>query len=179
MTKVAFNCWWCGSEAFRERGQITRALSRGPIYCGKDCAGLARRLVNAPTEDEKRAAKAAYDAQYRRRNRAKLKAKKAAYFKATYDPEVAKVIRAKRMPWHVEYCRRPEYRAWKSSYDRQYNAKKSFGPFAEAALVLGDLQAEIDSRANRQDLNEAKGTFNKSINRRRDYARTNPQSVRR
>ncbi len=42
--------------------------------------------------------------EYRRKNRAALKAKKAERHKRTYDPVKAAVVRKKRMPRHVEYC---------------------------------------------------------------------------
>lgn len=86
--------------------------------------------------------KADYDREYRRKNAKRLKAKKAAYFQATYDPIAAAIKRKKRMPYHVEYCRQPKYREYKKSYDRKKRESK-FGAFAEAYKVLRMLQAEI------------------------------------
>lgn len=90
----------------------------------------------------KKQAKAEYDRKYRKKNRVRLRAKKAAYFQRTYDPKQAAKARKKRMPAHVEYCRQPEYRAWKKEYDRERRGKK-FGPFAEAHAILLELKKEI------------------------------------
>ena len=75
------------------------------------------------------------------------------------------------MPKHVEYCRRPEYRASKREYDRKHRAQQDFGPFAEAALILGDLDAEIATRASRYEIYSANGTLNKALRRKREYAK--------
>ncbi len=72
---------------------------------------------------------------------------------------------------HAEYIRSPRYRKWKARYDRQYRAHKEFGPFAEAAILLNDLQAEILSRASRYEIDLASNTLNKKLQRRRDYER--------
>jgi hypothetical protein len=125
-------------------------------------------LKNPPTEAERKAAKAEYDRQYRRDNQEMLKAKKSDYFQRTYDPIAAAEVRAKRMPSHVEYCRRPEYRAWKQRYDKQYRANRLYGPFSEAYLTLMDLQDEIDTRASRTEIYRANGTLNKSLKRKRE-----------
>ena len=90
--------------------------------------------------DEK--AKAEYDRKYRKKNRARLKAEKAAYFQRTYDPVKAAKERKKKMPAHVEYCRQPWYKAWKKKYDKQRRESK-FGPFAEAYAMLLKLKKEI------------------------------------
>jgi hypothetical protein len=89
-----------------------------------------------------KARKAAYDKRYRKLNKARLKAKKAAYFRRTYDPVKAAEIRKKRMPYHVAYCRQPWYRAWKRDYDRRRRAEK-FGSFAEAYKMLRQLVKEV------------------------------------
>jgi len=87
-------------------------------------------------------AKAAYDRLYRKKNRALLKAKKAAYFQLTYDPKREAIERKKKMPQHVEYCRQPWYRAYKKEYDKKRRAAR-FGEFAAAYEALKDLRAEI------------------------------------
>ena len=89
-----------------------------------------------------KAAKAAYDRLYRKKNRALLKAKKAAYFQRTYDPVKAAKKRKKRMPEHVKYCRQPWYRAWKREYDKRRRASR-FGSFAGAYEVLKQLVQEV------------------------------------
>ena len=87
-------------------------------------------------------AKAEYDRKYRKKNRARIKARKAAYFQSTYDPVKAAKERQKKMPEHVEYCRRPEYKAWKKKYDRKRQLSK-YGEFAEAYNILLLLEKEI------------------------------------
>lgn len=47
-------------------------------------------------------AKAEYDRQYRKKNRARIKANKAAYFQRTYDPVKAAKERKKNMAAHKE-----------------------------------------------------------------------------
>jgi len=89
-----------------------------------------------------KAEKSAYDKEYRRKNRAILKAKKAAYFQRTYDPARAAKERKKTMTKHVEYCRRPEYKKKKSTYDRQREAAE-YGEFAECREILKVLMKEI------------------------------------
>ncbi|MGS7457682.1 hypothetical protein, partial [Mycobacterium tuberculosis] len=69
------------------------------------------------------------------------------------------------MPKHIEYCRRPEYRAWKRGYDRRYRAKKHYGPFWESALTLVEIEAEVLSRATRYQLDLESGKLNKSLRR--------------
>ena len=88
-------------------------------------------------------AKAEYDRKYRKKNRARLKAEKAAYFQRTYDPVKAAKERKKKMPQHVEYCRQPAYKAWKKKYDKQRRSKK-YGDFAEAHQLLLELTKEIN-----------------------------------
>jgi len=95
------------------------------------------------TDEERRALKAEYDREYRRKNRQALKAKKAAYFQRTYDPIKAAVERKKRMPYHVEYCRSPEYRKKKKAYDHSRMHGRYKGEWIEVALILDDLQKEI------------------------------------
>jgi hypothetical protein len=135
------------------------------------CAGFGRRLAVQPTLQEKIAAKAEYDRLYRERNRGKLKAKKAEYHQATYDPDAAAVVRKRRMPHHIEYCRRPEYREWKSQYDKEYLARKQFGPFAQAALILRDLEQEVLTRASRYQIDLDAGRLNKCKLRKREYGK--------
>lgn len=89
-----------------------------------------------------KAKKAAYDREYRKNNYDRIKANHAAYFRQTYDPVKAAKERKKRMPQHVEYCRRPKYRAYKKEYDRQRRASR-FGEFAEAYTALRALMAEV------------------------------------
>ena len=89
-----------------------------------------------------KAEKAAYDREYHKKNRARIKARQAAYFQRTYDPKVAAKERKKRMPQHIEYCRQPKYKAWKRKYDKQRREAK-FGDFKDAHAILMKLRKEI------------------------------------
>lgn len=139
-----------------------------PVYCGRVCAGLARR--RGKTAEQKKAAKAEYDRAYRAQNLDWLKAKKKAYFQRTYDPVKAAIERKKRMPRHVAYCQRPEYKAWKHEYDRKYNMVRSYGPLWEAARVLVDLQTLIRERSTTTERKLQNGTLNKTQQRKRRHA---------
>lgn len=175
---ATFICDQCGKIAERERGAINRSIKLGMrLYCGRICSGLGRRDPSPPSEEQRRVAKSEYDRRRREQRGDEIRAKKRdAYHAAVLaDPitvrEKEKAHRAKRMPKHVEYCRRPEYREWKKQYDRQYRAGKEFGDFGEASIILNDLIAEINSRASRTEIYRQNGTLNKWITRRRDYER--------
>jgi hypothetical protein len=169
-------CAYCGAASMKEVGAVNRSIRSGlSLYCDRRCSGLGRRNPNPPSEAERRNAKAEYD----RRRRAELGDALLAKKRAAYHAKVAadsEAVRAKQrayrqqnMARHVEYCRRPEYRKWKAQYDRSYCARKDFGPFADAALLLRDLEREISSRASRYEIYSTNGTLNKWLNRRRDY----------
>lgn len=166
--KSAVQCAHCGTWRLKENGAIARARKAGlSLYCDKKCSGLGRRMERSV--EEKKALKSAYDAERRVLLADRLKAEKAARHKLTYDPVRAAAERKLKMPRHVEYCRRPEYRKWKADYDRKFRAEKQFGPFADAFLVLQDLQTEVLSRASRYEIDLQNGKLNKSTKRRRDY----------
>ena len=164
----ARKCPICPTVFAPRLAQAKRALNIGaPMYCGRACAGLARRLKHPPTAIERKASKKAYDAEYRLRDIETRKAKKAAYHQRTYDPIAAAAVRKARMPYHVEYCRQPEYKDWKAGYDSRYRANKVFGEFAEAFLLLQDVEREIAARATKYEIYAANGTLNKAQTRRR------------
>lgn len=159
-------CDQCGKTVLKATGHINRARKIGAkLFCDQVCFGLNRRI--GKTDEQKRAEKKAYDAAYRKKNVEMLAAKKRAYFKATYDPEKAAIERKKRMPRHVEYCRRPEYKAYKSEYDKQYRAKQNYGPFAEAFRTLIELEGAIRSKATRIEIALENGNQCKSLQRKR------------
>jgi len=168
MATTKTSCPQCGAAFEAETGRMNRALKIGaPLYCGRACAGLARRLTSPPTEAERKEAKRLYDARRRVEKEEEIKAKKRDYFKRTYDPAKAAAERKERMPRHVEYCRRPEYKAWKREYDRRHLAEKKFGEFAEVALLLQDIEREVEQRATRYEIYRTNGTLNKAQTRRR------------
>lgn len=167
---IQLSCAHCGIQFARKTGCVNRSTKVGaPLYCGRVCTGLARRNPNPLTEAERKEVKRVYDAKRRAEKHDQLCAEKRAHYYANRDRILAEntVYRAKHMARHVEYCRRPEYKAWKVEYDRQYKARYSFGEFADAFLLLQDIEKEIDARATRQEIYQANGTFNKAQTRRR------------
>lgn len=162
-------CAHCGKTVKQPIGAINRALKIGaPIYCDKVCFGLDRSQHK--TKEQKVQEKRQYDREYRRKNRALLKAKKRAYFQATYDPVKAAKARKARMHLHVQYCRQPAYVRWKRRYDAKYRAGRMFGPFAESFLLLRRLERVVANRATKYEIGLANGTINKAQLRRRAYA---------
>lgn len=160
-------CPQCSAEFDRPTGEVNRAKSKGaPLYCGRACAGLARRNKNPPTPEERKAAKAEYDKLYREKNRESRRVKKAEYFKRTYDPAKAAIARKANMPKHVEYCRRPEYRAKKAEYDGKRN-EMEYGDYAEVWRLLQDLEAEIRSRASSYEVRVQQGYYTRNAQKRR------------
>lgn len=167
---TVITCPQCGQSTSKPTGAVNRARAIGaPVYCDRACSGIARRKNR--TDAEKREAKAAYDAEYRKRDPEVLRARKAEYYRTHVDREKEREARRKRMPKHVEYCRRPEYKAKKSVYDQRYRAEKYYGPFADAGLMLLKLQEEISNRSTWLERQIAKGTLNKPLQRKRDYAK--------
>lgn len=159
-------CAHCGKRIDKPTGEITRARNAGlHLYCGRRCSGLGRRK-HIP-RSVLRLKKKLYDAEYRKKNLALLKAKKHAHHLRTYDPIKAAIERKKKMPRHVEYCRRPEYKRWKSKYDRRYRAVRNYGPFAEVAMLTTDLNREIKGRMTTYDIKRQNDTTNKVQFRRR------------
>lgn len=168
---MRIQCPACKAIVDAPTGKVNRAIKVGaPLYCGRVCAGIARR--KGKSIDQRKAEKSEYDRLRRERLGEKIKAQKRAHFKATYDPVAAAEYRKKRMPIHVEYCRRPEYRAWKSEYDKEYRAKRDFGEFWESAVLLSSIETEIAKKASRYEIMMTNGTINKAQRRRREYERS-------
>lgn len=168
---MEFNCAHCGDQADRPAGHVNRARARGMnIYCSLECSGLGRR--SEKTAEQKKEAKRLYDIEYRARDPEGRKALKAAYYQRTKDPVKEASKRKERMPLHVEYCRRPEYRAWKKSYDRKHRATKQYGEFADCFLLVMDIRDECLSRMTDYEIRVEKGTINKALKRKRDDLRT-------
>lgn len=162
-------CAYCGNPSPQSWSSINRALKGGkPIYCDRKCAGLGRR--KGKTVEQKKEEKRLYDMKRREELADRIKAEKAAYHRRTYDPAKAAETRKDRMPYHVEYCRRPEYRAWKRDYDKHYLARKHYGEFGEAALILREIENAVgESGVDRFQRAASSGTLNKKQTRRRTY----------
>ena|SRR3990167_2456022 len=156
---MKFRCAHCGTKADKPAGEVNRARRAGyRLFCGRRCSGLARRQWKSAAQRKRE--KRLYDMEYRRKNRALLKAKKAAYYQANRDPEKERAHRKANMARHVEYCRQPKYKAYKHEYDRQYRAR-DFGPFAEAYLLAIDLNREIKGRMTNEQIKRENQTWGK------------------
>lgn len=170
MATSIVQCPGCGIFCEMENSRINRAKRiEAPLYCGKVCAGKQRRVEKASRQ--KKEEKRIYDCQYRAKNLDRIKRDKAERFQRTYDPVAAAVARKARMPQHVEYCRRPEYVAWKREYDEQYRAKKLYGEFWQCFLIVASIDKEVSERATKMEIAVANGTLNKSQTRKREYER--------
>jgi hypothetical protein len=110
-------------------GRYNQATRKGlPLYCGRDCAALGSRVAEpiSPRNSKWKEIKAKYDREYRAKNALKLKEKKRKYYALTgpLRRDKEREVRKKNMQRHVEYCRRPEYQAYKAEYDKGFRAKK-------------------------------------------------------
>jgi len=140
---VKVKCSYCRKVFWQAAGAYNLAERIGsPHYCTKKCFGLARRKNRS--DKEKKRLKAEYDKKRRTELAEELRAKKKAAY-AIWGPrhrEEERKKRKERMPLHVEYCRQPEYKIYKSEYDKKRKLSR-FGPFAEAYKVLEELKREI------------------------------------
>lgn len=158
-------CPQCGGNFLADVGRANRADELCvPLYCGRACAGLARRLPVPKSAAEK----AAYDREYRERVAEKRSAQRAAYYEANRDRLLAQMAeyRKVRMPKHVEYCRRPEYRAKKHEYDKKRN-EAEYAEWAETWRLLLDLEKEIRSQATAYERRVANGYYTRNAQKRR------------
>lgn len=156
-------CRSCGAQVTQSQGAINRALREGkPLYCDRTCAGMARRV----SASQKKRSKRAYDARRRVEKAAEIRAQKAAYYQRTHDPEKERERRRAGMDRHVEYCRQPAYVNYKAAYDRERRAQE-YGPFADAYLLLLELEREIRSRATWVERARARGYFTRASQQRR------------
>lgn len=145
-------CSYCQQETDKPKGEVNRAQAKGAnLFCSQKCCGDSKR--KGLTDAEKKEAKRIYDEKRRIDKAEILRAKKAEYYARTKDREKEREIRKKRMPAHVEYCRRPEYKAKKAEYDREHLAKKKYGEYWESALLIRDIESQYDQREVRENNN--------------------------
>lgn len=169
---IKVNCDHCGKESEKPTGAVNRSRVDGkPIYCNKTCFGLANR--SGKTEAQKIEDKRLYDIRYRKRNPEERAIKRAASYQKNRNPEKERIDRKKRAHLHAEYCRTPEYKAWKKEYDMKYRAKKNYGEYAEAFLINQELQGEIYERMSTYEIALQNKTLNKSQERKRHERRIN------
>lgn len=79
------------------------------------------------SDEEYKAKKRLYDIEYRKKNKAELKIKNQIYNESPAGRAMQKRNRDKFKQSHLEYCRTPEYRAWKRDYDQEHVFKKLYG----------------------------------------------------
>lgn len=136
-------CMTCGEPVWKRVSDINRSPT-GRFFCDLKCAGAAR--CDGKTKAQRIAAKAAYDADYRAKNRSMLKVKKAAYHAATYDPERARRVRKANADniraYRERHLRTPRYRALKRNYDIEYRAAE-YGEFSGCHPLLVELEREL------------------------------------
>lgn len=166
-------CSYCNKEldtsSRQMRSRIGRAMRAGlRLFCDKKCSGLGRRLEIQPTLEQKKEAKRIYDAKYREKNLALLKEKKHKRFKVEYaeNPEKFREQLQRRMPYHVEYCRQPEYAAKKLLYDKQCR-EAEYGDFAENWRLLLELEQEIRNRSTSYERRVMNGYYTRAAQRLR------------
>ena len=160
-------CKQCGSIFDAITSRVNRAERIGaPLYCSKTCSGLSRRVEKTP--EQKRAEKAEYDRKRREALGAALKEEKKAYYQANRERILVHMAeyRKQRMPKHVEYCRRPEYKAYKAEYDKVRD-ESEYAEFAEAWRLLQELEKEIRSQATAYERRVANGYYLRSAQKRR------------
>ncbi len=181
--KREIECPACGQRSLRTVSDINRAAKDGlRIFCNRECAGVGRRVESpvSPRNPNWKAMKKEYDKKYRQQNIEKLKREKKEYYARTgpLRRDKEREARKKRMPMHVEYCRRPEYRIKKKDYDLDRRAK-AFGEFSESYKILLEIQKEVLSRVTRAEIGQQNGTINKSTKRKDEYGRITGQTKRR
>ncbi len=160
-------CQHCNKQFERAIGALNRAKRAGaPLYCGMKCSELGRR-ANKP-KAQRRKEKAEYDKARRNELRDEIREQKRAAYYANHKESLGKhaKYRKKRMPKHVEYCRRPEYKEKKVEYDRKHRAAE-YGEFAETYLLLLEVEKEIRSRATSYERRVANGYYTRSAQARR------------
>ncbi len=164
-------CCYCHKEfTVKENnvGQRKKSIRLGlPIYCGRECAGLGRRTKETP--EEMKVYKQWYDLFIRasmtddERDLSRLQAAVLFHLDYAAKPEKYRQERQRKMPAHVEYCRQPEYKKYKKSYDESYRAKKNFGGYWECAIILKNIDNEIDYRESKRQ----NKIYNKSTSKRK------------
>lgn len=155
MSQIVFSCAYCGKRGVKHISRFHWSIKQGlNQYCNRKCAGLGRR--SNETEEEKKVYKQWYDLFIRasltddERDLKSLQSLVLFHLDYKANPEKYREQRQRKMPAHVEYCRQPKYKEYKKGYDEQYRAKKDYGEYWEAAIILKNLEKEVDSREGRR-----------------------------
>jgi len=169
---IDLECPICKAKFSRRLAYYKVAQSKGlNSYCDKKCAGIGRR--DGKTIEQKKKEKAEYDRKYRKEYSEEIKAEKAAKFKIDYaaNPEKYREERKRRYPKHLEYLNTPKYKAWKKEYDLKHLAKKDYGVFWEAAILLKELETFLLT-IRPDGIKFQMGITNKTQKRKRLWQRT-------
>lgn len=164
ITYVQIKCNHCGKKTKKSVGHFNRAKKLGArLFCNQTCFGKFWR--HNKTIKQKKEEKAAYDLVYRQKNEVRLKKTRRDWQMKDYaaNPEKYRKVRERKMKAHVEYCRQPEYKKKKKSYDERYRAHMLYGEFAEASLILKKIENIVDRQMARFD----KNCYNKKQKRER------------
>lgn len=171
MATISLICPVCKKQYEKSTGHYNRAVKlNAKMYCSKSCFSVGRKLEfdkHLKTPEQLKAEKSEYDKKYREKNLEAIKQRKKEAFQKDYkaNPEKYRLERQRRMKSHVEYCRQPEYKAYKKEYDHRYRLELRYGEFWEAASVLVALNNELDSKQIKID----NGIINKSRKRKRQW----------
>lgn len=161
-------CHVCGNGFRKSYGHYNRAMKHGlNVYCNRTCSGIGRRT----SAEEKKAVKAAYDKKiYNTPERQEARKR---YYQKSYkaNPEKYKAIRKEKYPKHLEYLNTPKYKAWKKEYDKKHLAQKHYGSFAEAAILLSELETFLKQNMP-TELKYQMGITNKTKKRKQLWQRT-------
>lgn len=164
MTLVSFNCAHCGCATSKTSSSVNRASRlRAPLFCGRICSGMSKRKNK--TSEQKKAEKREYDALRRLALYQEIRKKKAEHYAKNKDREKEREDRKRRMPMHVEYCRRPQYKAKKATYDKM-RIDMQYGEFAECNRLLMELESLIRSSMSRYERYVARGYYERQQQRR-------------
>lgn len=160
------NCGNCNKEIFKSTGHFNRSVKLGMgFYCDHKCHQATRKT----SIEDKKAVKRSYDQALR--SQPWYKEYKRSCWKKNYDPIKAAEYRQKRMAYHIEYCRQPEYVAWKKQYDQKHNAQSNYGEYAECAILIEKINNTLIKMADKAELRTIQGTNNKSKRRKKQWLR--------
>lgn len=161
-------CQHCGTVFDKKTAEWRRARVKR-FFCTQKCSGLAHR--KGLTMEQKKIAKAAYDAEYRARNASLLREKKRQYHAINYDPEKARQWREKNaaMIKRVRHAilARPEYKAAKAAYDADLRSFE-YGDYHDCHKLLVQLERAVRASAPWYERAKARGYY---ANRRKQDRR--------
>lgn len=183
---ISVRCATCGARLEKCASHVNRSRrEHGPdakFFCNRVCFGASRRDPNPPTRAEKRAAKAAYDSNYRKVNARKLKTNKATWYRTTFDPQKGKLQREKRKlrlgpDHHTRYCRAyfaadPRRKRAKVRYDER-RRDADYGDYAECHRLLVKLESAIRKAQPWYERAKARGYYERTSNQRKRDAQIN------